>query len=169
MKEDFLEKNIYEQRSRIDIWNKFFYLMIMIIGFAACFSWSGPIELKIILMLIFILLIYTWNQIGGSTRHLDDMLWHIMKQQAKLMTMIYELRSHEVSEAGEDETVKLAGYLDHINRYLEVGFVELVQSEKLISLCKVNEKRALAWILLEISIASILGWLLLWIIGLFAQ
>ena len=154
-----------------DLWGFVWSQSFLAVGFAACFSWEGAIELKILLIIILILSAYAWNLLSGTREQIEDKQREIIKNQAILFAMLYETRSQIIKSSGDDSSQTeqdMINYFNSIEVGLEQGLKEALQLESVFNPKPSGEGSAIIFIIIEVIIAAILGWFILWVINLFA-
>ena len=149
----------------------FWELGFLVAGFAACFYWDGPIELKILLMLILIRSAFSWGELVSLEKTINENAKNLAKQQGVMQAMIYELRARIMKEKtsidNEGDAHKivadLESYLDRVERNFDKGFEEGFEQSKrfhdLLNPIKVDAPGfVLLTLSLEIGLTALVGW-----------
>ena len=96
--------DIESESKMADRFQHFYETGFLIIGFAACFSWEGAIELKVILSLILIRVCFSWGELSAIEKKIKAYKYESLRSTAVLQGFIISIKE-EVAR-GNDPTRK---------------------------------------------------------------
>lgn len=75
-----------------DRFQQFYETGFLIVGFAACFSWNGAVELKVILCLILIRVCFSWGEISAIEKQILSLKYDVLKSTGILQGFVISIK-----------------------------------------------------------------------------